>query len=158
MTVKDFLEKEDVRKMIRSHTQQTDFDPYVSLLRSYILQLKNAPELPVTTKSLHKIILQLSETAMKYAGSIKATTNHIPLLDELNKTITLHKETYVQLYEKKWPGSFMCLAVQYNLVDYVDIKLRTNDTSIKDASITTLWNVAQIQDSKGTTDIWWKCY
>jgi hypothetical protein len=91
-TVKDFLEKQDVRKMILSHTEPTDFDPYVSLLRSYILLLKCAPGPPFTPKTPHKI-RGISEIAMKYAGSIIANANHITLLDELNKTITFHKET-----------------------------------------------------------------
>jgi len=75
---------------------------------------------------------------MKYAGSITATANHITLLDELNKTITFHKETLTIDYAKKWHWPFMCLAVQHNLIDYVDMKLRTNETLLKDASITTL--------------------
>jgi hypothetical protein len=140
-TVKDFLKKHDVRKMILSHTQNTDFDPYVSLLRSHVLQLKSAPDrlpdhrLPGPQR-LHNMILEISETAMTYAGSIKATAKHITLLDELNKTITFHKAT--KLYATKWPWPFLCLAVQYNLIDYVDIKLEAIETPVKDASITTL--------------------
>jgi hypothetical protein len=81
---------------------------------------------------------EISETAMKYAGSIKATANHITLLDELNKMITFHKENFSKRYTNGWPWPFMCLAVQYNLIDYVDIKLSTNDTPVKDTTITTL--------------------
>jgi hypothetical protein len=140
-TVKDFLEKRDVREMILSHTRQTDFDPYISLVRSQLLQLKSAPGLPMTPEKLSthdKIMVGLSETAMKYAGSIKAIANHITLLDELNKTITFHKETRKMRSAKEWSWPFMCLAVQYNLIDYVDIKLSSNDTPIKDTIITTL--------------------
>ena len=115
-TVKDFLEKQDVRKMILSHTEPTDFDPCLSLLRSYILLLKGAPGPPLTPKTLHKI-RGFSETAMKYAGSITATANHITLLDELNKTITFHKETLTIDYAKKWHWPFMCVGCTTRIKD-----------------------------------------
>jgi hypothetical protein len=56
-------------------------------------------------------MFERSETAMQYAGSIKAAANHIILLDKLNKTITFHKETRKMRSIKEWAWAFMCLAV-----------------------------------------------
>jgi hypothetical protein len=71
-TVKDFLEKRDVREMILSHTRQTNLDPYISLVRSHLLQLKSALGFSMTFQRLSKfdkIMFERSETAMQYAGS-----------------------------------------------------------------------------------------
>lgn len=103
-TARDFIERDDIWKQLLSYTDETNFNPYESLMKSCILQLSLAPtelfEANKNTESRRKHIRWVERTAtsaMIYAHFTDLQTNKADAewLDRLDKIMTrfyhLHK-------------------------------------------------------------------
>jgi len=132
-TVKDYLGKPEVWNMVLSKTNDPDFSPEISLLKSYILQLKTVPPGQEITRKVddNQNLWQLATLAMQYASksNLNTSRNHMALLEQLKLVIAAHKKDRPLSYPNSWSPSFLTLAVQHNLYHYVEKRLRENVSS-----------------------------
>jgi hypothetical protein len=131
-TARDFLENHSQWPKLVAHTQCTDFDPYVSLLRSSHLDLHWI----FRNNSCSRSWQIAASNAMIYASyADQHTMSHraqILMLDDINNIITSntdrHAPWYNQLYRllvaENLPQSFLDFALFLNLSGYVTCKLK----------------------------------
>ncbi|RMJ07602.1 hypothetical protein CDV36_012796 [Fusarium kuroshium] len=93
-TLRDFLERPDIRLMIQGAINEDQFSPSLSLARSYIFQIRLS--LPLFTTSPPPGIWQSTQIAMKYASITEG--KHISqvqsLLHQLDSMMGEHQKKY----------------------------------------------------------------
>lgn len=137
-TVKDYLEEPTVWQTIVASTHGTDFDADVVLLESCLRQLK-ASEFDknhLVSESTWRCIALGFEYARQ--AELKQNLAYIPLLDELDSTMTWllqqpgtpypsHWATYYEAGRERrseWEDTTLALAIEYGLSSYLDKKFR----------------------------------
>jgi hypothetical protein len=138
-TVKDYLEKPEAYSFIASHIEKIQFDVNVSLLQSWLLQLKSIPKHSSTEIYGDRTLWDLAREAMKYASHADLSTDsHMALLDQLGRTMKTHKRNRPHRYPEKWSESFLAVTVQYNLWPYVERQLGAQDLLKQGVTVRTL--------------------
>jgi hypothetical protein len=133
-TVKDFLEKPEISRLIASHVGKLQFDANISLLQSLLIQLKIIPKHNEIAK-----FWNLAREAMQYASVADLSTDsHMTLVDELGRTIKAHRKISTNFYPEKWSESFLAVAVQYNLWAYVEKQLSSQELLKQGVTVRTL--------------------
>ena len=133
-TIKRYLERPEIRELIDSYASKTKIDANISLLQSYLLQLKTIPH-----HSASGEVWGLARDAMQYASRASiSTASHLTLIAQLGQTIKAHKKTYPSLYPEQWSQSFLAVAVQYNLWLYVETQLGSQDLLKQGVTVRTL--------------------
>lgn len=144
-TARDYLDRPEVWKQIVSRTAASNFNPYSTLLRSCVLQLKQSASdafLPLCRTAM---------TAMAYAHYADELTgkDETALLHELDTTMSKHMKKSREFYfgnwvdyqeatisgakiTTVWQNSLLSLAVQYGLTAYVSKQLAENKRLLKE--------------------------
>jgi hypothetical protein len=152
-TVKDYLEQEDIWNGILSHTANSNFDPTISLLMFYVMELKTT-NIASKTESIYSV----AKPALEVSTRCKAATSklQVSLLDELDRVLSVFWENHgigdrnaasragkhwsLEAIEvsrdlpQVWPSSFLVSAIQYNLGCYLRTKIASNAISVKESN------------------------
>ena len=113
-TVKEFLEMEEVRDRLSADTaSRPEFEPYTSILMSYIIKLKRTLQPPNDPNEWpdegRQTLWKAREFALEYA--LKAENDHalayIPLLDELDRLLSKlwlrDEDGWIEYSRSIWP-------------------------------------------------------
>jgi hypothetical protein len=152
-TVKDYLEQEDIWNGILSHTANSNFDPTISLLMFYVMELKTT-NIASKTESIYSV----AKPALEVSTRCKAATSklQVSLLDELDRVLSVFWENHgigdrnaasragkhwsLEAIEvsrdlpQVWPSNFLVSAIQYNLGCYLRTKIASNAISVKESN------------------------
>jgi hypothetical protein len=168
-TVKEFLETEEVRNILFADTaSMTEFEPYTSVLMSYIIKLKRSlqpPSNPLEWPTYGRDGLwKAKDFALEYAANaaLSHTLAYIPLLDELDKTLSklwlrddntwneylrgVWPELEVSEEHLKWQSNLLTTIVGMGLCSYVQEKLKMNKTLLSERSGRPLLSYALVKD------------
>ncbi len=145
-TVRDYLEQPNVWCTITALTVDSNFDPDISLLKSYLLQIKTYPIEDSTSKSLPDKLWRYAALGLEHARQAELHQNpaYIALLDQLDLVMTWHAErkgtTYIGHWARHylaefperplgWGDNILTLAVEYGLCGYLEYKFRQASTT-----------------------------
>jgi hypothetical protein len=143
-TVRDYLEQSNVWPAISTLTRDTDFDPNISLLKSFLLLIKTHPI--EQSISLPDILWRYAALGLEHSRQAELHQNpaYIALLDQLDLVMTWHAEregtTYIGHWARHylaefperplgWADSILTLAVEYGLCSYLEYKFRQTSTA-----------------------------
>jgi hypothetical protein len=145
-TVRDYLEQPNVWPTISDLTRDSNFDPNISLLKSFLLKIKTHPIEESKSKPLPDILWQYAALALEHSRQAELHQNpaYIALLDQLDMVMTWYTErkgtTYIGHWARHylaefperplgWADSILTLAVEYGLCGFLEYKFRQSSTA-----------------------------
>jgi hypothetical protein len=139
-TVMDFLQTNDML-ILMSTRAGPDFNPHVSLCRSYLAQVKS---LPAACQSEPLILRNLVFGTLQYAQDLEISHASVEaeVLDELDRTITFINRNDANPWSGIIPGddckSLLAIAVRAGLYIYVEGKVKECPAKLERSSGTPL--------------------
>ncbi|KAN0092287.1 hypothetical protein V8E51_018134 [Hyaloscypha variabilis] len=140
-TVVDFLRTKDMESLISTRSGP-DFNPNLSLCKSYLAQVKL---LPALCKSHHSILRNLVLGTLYYARELEILDNRVEaeILDELDKTVLATNGRWDMISprserEKSHPvppfyfKNFLEVSVRCGFHHYIDLAVKDSRTSLRE--------------------------
>ncbi|KAF8850858.1 hypothetical protein BDZ45DRAFT_731282 [Acephala macrosclerotiorum] len=142
-TARDYIESEHVWQSLIAQTRDTDFNAYVSLFRSGVLQLKQLAGLFKLVGNRNEMV-QIARNTLNYASLIEChwSDSNVALVDTINAAMShFYKAVFPSnarhwasdvMYPNEYGGSsFLSLTIQCNLQHYVKQTLDRNPSLAK---------------------------